>query len=100
MSGAATEFGARVAIIPRNSAAAAARIITTLAPNSEAGEVRLALLEEGAHRLFRLGRGEALDEEAALLRDLPLHRLGVRRFHQTLGETDGLGRQLGQHRGR
>src|SRR4051812_45140753 len=94
-SGPANEFGARVAIIPR-SATPAARIIATLAPNSEAREVRLALLEERAHCLFRLGRSEALDEDAALIDDLLLHRLGVRGFHQALRQADGFGRQLGE----
>src|SRR6267142_2187629 len=66
----------------------------------EAREVRLALLEEGAHRLLRFRRGEALDEDAALLGDLLLHRVGVRRFHQALGEADRFRWQLGEHRGR
>src|SRR5256885_16127543 len=66
-----------------NAGTASADKIATLAPNSEAREVRLALLEERAHRLFRLGRGEALDEDAALIGDLLLHRLGVRRFHRS-----------------
>src|SRR5438270_13726968 len=66
--------------------AAAAQIITALTPNSKTREVRLALLEERAHRLFRLGRVEALAEDPGFLGDLLAHRGRVRRFHQALGQ--------------
>src|SRR4051812_47952323 len=81
-----------------SGAAAAAWTVAarTIALISKAREIRLALLEEGAHGFFRLGRGEPLDEDAAFVRDLLLHRLGVRGFHQALGEADRFRRQRGE----
>src|SRR5688500_12703878 len=62
----------------------------------EAGEIRLALLEKGAHRLLRLGRAQALEHEPPFLHDSLMGGLFKPRFHQSLGETDRLRRQRGQ----
>src|SRR4051812_14700384 len=81
-----------------SGAAAAAWTVAarTITPISKAGEVRLALLEEGAHGFFCLGRGETLDEDAPFIGDLLLHRLGMRGFHQALGEADRFRRKRGE----
>src|SRR3954466_15014814 len=60
----------------------------------EAREVGLALLEERVHGFLGLRGCQALEEDAALLRDLLLHRAGMRRLHQALGEPDRFRRQL------
>src|SRR3954469_9460675 len=56
----------------------------------EAREVGLALLEERVHGFLGLRGCQALEEDAALLRDLLLHRAGMSRLHQALGEPGRL----------
>src|SRR5690349_2925539 len=58
----------------------ASTAMSSAAQALETREVRLALLEEGAHRLFRLGRAKPLPEDAGFLGDLLLHGRGVRGF--------------------
>src|SRR5262245_54003225 len=63
------------------------------ASSLEAREIRLALLQEGAERFLRLGRGEPLAEDARLLLDRRGERRRVARLHQLLGQADGFGRK-------
>src|SRR5689334_21335230 len=62
----------------------------------EARKIGPALLEEGAHRFLRLGRAEALAEDARFFGDLPVYGRRVGRFHEALGEPDRFRRQLGE----
>src|SRR6188768_606322 len=66
---------------------------SSAAANLETREVRLALLEECAERFFRLGRGQPLAEDACLLLNGCGQCRAVARFHQPLGEAEGLRRE-------
>src|SRR3954468_24338127 len=65
----------------------------------ETREVRLALFEERAERLFRLGRVQPLAEDLGLLLDRGGEACAMARFHQPLGQANGLGRQGGKRSG-
>src|SRR5688572_6192438 len=69
------------------------------ASSLEAREVRLALLQERAEGLLRLGRVQPLAEDFRLLFDRGRERRAVARLHQALGQADGLGRQRGERGG-
>src|SRR5690242_7260605 len=65
---------------------------------SELREIGLALLQERAQRFLRLGRAEALAEDAPLLLERAPHDLRVRGLQQALGEAQRFRRQLGEPR--
>src|SRR5437763_1169190 len=62
--------------------------INAAASTLETREIGFSLLEKRAHRLFRLGRAEALAEHLHLLGDRLAHDLRVALLHQLLGEAD------------
>src|SRR3954466_3162927 len=65
----------------------------------ETREVRLALLEERAERLFRLRRVQPLAEDLGLLLDRGGEGRAMARFHQPLGQANRLGRERGERSG-
>src|SRR5947207_5681686 len=70
--------------------------IKAAASSLEAREIRLALLEEGAHRFLRLGRCQALGESAGLLGNRFAHLRAVALLQQLFGEPQRGRRQRRQ----